>query len=129
MFPFRWQISSSPSGRHVGHYLTIARMESDVMRATLCLIAEAAIQSQRPLDRWLHCTQVMLDKGKGNHISNLRIIQLLEADLNFALRLIWGKRFNRAAHGHRDITIQHNTRIRDHFVIVQCYRRYSSRIC
>lgn len=46
----------------------------------------------------MHCTQVMLEKGKGNHINNLRIIQLLEADLNSVLRLNWGRLLNRAAH-------------------------------
>ena len=91
--------ASSPSGRHVGHFITIAKMQSEVVRATLCLIAETALRAQRPLDRWLHYTQVMLEKGKGHHINNLRIIQLLEADLNFVLRLIWGRRLNRAAHG------------------------------
>jgi hypothetical protein len=33
----------------------------------------------------------MIEKGKGNHIENLRIIQLCKADLNFALHIIWGK--------------------------------------
>ena len=39
----------------------------------------------------------MLDKGKGVFINNLRIIQLLEADLNFILGFIWSKRLNQAA--------------------------------
>ena len=39
----------------------------------------------------------MLEKGKGTRIDCLRIIQLIEADLNFALRLIWGHRLNQAA--------------------------------
>jgi hypothetical protein len=34
----------------------------------------------------------MLEKGKGKNIENLRIIQLCEADLNFTLHVIWGKR-------------------------------------
>ena len=39
-----------------------------------------------------------LDKGKGNCIDKLRIIQLVEADLNFILKLIWGHHLNQAAY-------------------------------
>ena len=39
----------------------------------------------------------MLDKGKGVFINNLRIIQLLEVDLNFILGFIWSKRLSQAA--------------------------------
>lgn len=111
--------ASSPSGRHVGHYITIARMDSGIVRATLCMLAETSLRMWRPLDRWLQCTQVVLEKGKGDYIENLRIIQLLEADLNFVLRLIRGRRLNRAAHGHRGIMIHHNMRCLVPYVTVQ----------
>ena len=39
----------------------------------------------------------MLEKGKGRFIENLRIIQLVEADLNFVLHVFWGKRLPRHA--------------------------------
>jgi hypothetical protein len=39
----------------------------------------------------------MIEKGKGHHIENLRIIQLCEADLNFTLNIIWGNRLIRHA--------------------------------
>jgi len=39
----------------------------------------------------------MIEKGKGNFIEHLRIIQLFEADLNFVLHLIWGNRMIRNA--------------------------------
>jgi hypothetical protein len=32
----------------------------------------------------------MLEKGKGRYMEHLRIIQLCEVDLNFALNIIWG---------------------------------------
>jgi len=38
----------------------------------------------------------MLDKGKGPKLGKLRVIQLIEADLNFVLRLLWGYRLNRS---------------------------------
>ena len=34
----------------------------------------------------------MLEKGKGPGLENLRIIQLVESDLNFILGRVWGKR-------------------------------------
>ena len=89
--------ASSPSGRHYGHLKTFAKMEDATVRNTIIQIAATAVAMQQPLDRWLRCTQVMLDKGKGVYINNLRIIQLLEADLNFIIGFIWSKRLNQAA--------------------------------
>jgi hypothetical protein len=43
----------------------------------------------------------MLEKGKGRFVENLRIIQLCEADLNFALNIIWGYRLVRSAQKHK----------------------------
>ena len=40
----------------------------------------------------------MLDKGKGQRIDKLCILQLVEADLNFVLKLLWGHRLNQSAH-------------------------------
>jgi hypothetical protein len=42
----------------------------------------------------------MSEKGKGKFIENLRIIQLVEADLNFVLPTIWGHRLARHAMTH-----------------------------
>mmetsp|Transcript_5783 Transcript_5783/g.8516 ORF Transcript_5783/g.8516 Transcript_5783/m.8516 type:complete len:216 (+) Transcript_5783:520-1167(+) len=89
--------ASSPSDRHYGHMKVIARMEDSVVRDTILRVAATAVAVKRPLDRWLRCTQVMLDKGKDVYINNLRIIQLLEADLNFMLGSVWSKQLNRAA--------------------------------
>jgi hypothetical protein len=45
-----------------------------------------------PLQRWLCSSQVMIEKGKGHHIENLGIKKLCEADLNFNLNIICGKK-------------------------------------
>jgi hypothetical protein len=45
-----------------------------------------------PLHWWKRSAQIMIDKGKGINVENLRIIQLCEADLNFVLNAIWGYR-------------------------------------
>ena len=45
------------------------------------------------LDQWLNALQVMLEKTKGNpRLDKLRVIQLIEADLNMMLRIIFGRR-------------------------------------
>ena len=48
--------------------------------------------------RWRQCLEVMLEKQPGNPlIHRLRIIVLLEADFNIALRIIWMRRLFPAA--------------------------------
>ena len=43
-------------------------------------------------NRWHIAIQFMLEKEPGNPlITKLRVIQLLEANMNFAFRLLWGK--------------------------------------
>jgi hypothetical protein len=49
------------------------------------------------LNRWKRESQVMLEKGKGTFVENLRIIQLCEADLNFILHVLWGHHLIRNA--------------------------------
>ena len=45
------------------------------------------------IHRWTSAIQVMIEKNKGcARIDKLRVIQLLEADLNMALRIIFGRR-------------------------------------
>ena len=90
--------ASSPSGRHVGHYILAAKIDNPILRRIYCLIAATAIQSCSPLPRWEMCLQIMLEKGKGHRIDKLRILQLVEADLNFVLKLLWGSRLNQAAY-------------------------------
>ena len=75
----------------------IAKMEDSSVRDAILQVAATAVAVKQPLARWLRCTQIMLDKGKGVYINNLRIIQLLEADLNFIIGFIWSKRLNQAA--------------------------------
>ncbi len=59
---------------------------------TLVMMMNISLATSNPLHRWLHSAQVMIEKGKGNYIENLRIIQLCQADLNFILNVIWGNR-------------------------------------
>ena len=54
---------------------------------------------------WRTAVQFMLKKEPGNPtISKLRVIQLLEADMNFAFRLLWGKHLVHHALSHNALS-------------------------
>jgi hypothetical protein len=83
------KISSSPSGRHVGHYLACIDLKDEL--SVLLAVVHAAMMSI-PLaggfcpERWRQAIDIMLEKIPGTpRINKLRIIQLLEADLNQVL--------------------------------------------
>lgn len=92
--------ASSYSKRHTGHYKVLALLANHgtyKIIETLTTIINIAVKTSTPLPRWHHSAQIMLEKGKGNHLDHLRIIQLCEADLNFLLNVIWGKRMIKQA--------------------------------
>jgi hypothetical protein len=90
--------ASSTSGCHMGHYKILAEKADNTCHPIVeLIIINIAIITARPLQRWKHSAQVMIEKGKGRYIENLRIIQLCEADLNFTLNIIWGNRLIRNA--------------------------------
>jgi len=97
--------ASSPSGRHMGHYramLECLHHNTPTLPSIILNIAMISLQTATPLHRWQQASQLMLEKGKGKHIDNLRIIQLCEADLNFILHVVRGKRLIRHASHHLD---------------------------
>lgn len=101
--PRKEKTASSHSGRHYGHYKVLAQMADEghtEIVDTLIMIMNISLATSHPLERWLHSAQVMIEKGKGNYIENLRIIQLCEADLNFILNILWGNRMIHAALKH-----------------------------
>jgi hypothetical protein len=82
----------------MGHYKTLlecCRRNEETLPNMIIDIAYIAPITGSPLNRWKKASQVMIEKGKGRLIDNLRIIQLVEADLNFVLHTIWGKRLIR----------------------------------
>ncbi len=91
--------ASSYSGRHMGHYKVIAEMANynETVAMIIITIINISLITSRPLQQWKRSVQVMLEKGKGHYVENLRIIQLCEADLNFVLNIIWGYRLVRNA--------------------------------
>jgi hypothetical protein len=98
--------ASSPSGRQMGHYKVIAAMAEKgktLIADILVTIINISIITSRPLKRWQQRAQIMIEKGKGQYIEHLRIIQLCEADLNFLLNIIWGYRLTRHAMKHQHL--------------------------
>ena len=87
---------SSPSGLHVGHYKTI--IKNEFLRSMWVQMVSLPAQYGFAPERWKQSLHCMLEKDAGRpRINRLRIVQLVEADLNFVLKRIWGYRLSRAA--------------------------------
>ena len=79
---------SSPSGRDIGHYKTALYIPR-LMRIHTTMIRLAVRHNLTP-NRWIECTNIMLEKYKGSpKIHRLRIIQILEFGLNLIYKNIW----------------------------------------
>lgn len=87
------KMASSPSGRNIGHYKTILEDiwggNSSIAQAIID-VAYLSLVTATPLPQWKQAVQVMIDKGKGQFVNNLWIIQSVEADSNMMLHVIWG---------------------------------------
>lgn len=113
---FRESTASSPSGRHYGHYKTAAFAATAppftadgnnnplyypdlaVLHSRMCTLP---LQYGFSLPRWQNSVNAMLEKSSGSRrVEKLRIIHLFEADFNFVLKLIWGRRLMRFAETH-----------------------------
>lgn len=91
--------SSFMSGRHYSIYKALLRFPYTIRIITSHI--NDCITNKYVLSRWKKVVQIMLCKIPGNfHINKLRVMQLLEADLNMYLRLIWGKKLVRNALKH-----------------------------
>ena len=104
--------STSPSGRHLGHYkvlfttldASISFEEKELLESYQFDIAEAyrtiinyAIRHRYSFKRWKNITNMMIYKDPGNvKIHRLRVIHLYEADLNFILGLKWKDALHKA---------------------------------
>jgi hypothetical protein len=103
--------SSSPSGQHVGHYLACIDLKYEL--SVLLAVVHAAIMSI-PLaegfcpERWRQAIDIMLDKIPGvPRIDQLRIIQLLEANLNQVLRSAFARNISKLAQETSGIISEH----------------------
>jgi hypothetical protein len=88
--------TTSPSGRHLGHYKAI--IQDTVLLQCLHDFLNIAITRGIAIPRWSQATNILIEKDPGTpNINRLRIIHLFEADFNFFLKLQWGHRLVRHA--------------------------------
>jgi hypothetical protein len=94
--------TASAPGEHYGHYKTAAvtsTLPEDHPDHLPTLARIYAIMTSLPLkhgfapSRWQKCIDAILENILGQpRIEKLRIIMLYEADFNFVLKLVWGRR-------------------------------------
>jgi hypothetical protein len=83
--------SSSPSGRHIGHYKAI--LKDPTLTALHATMMSIPFQVGIVPDRWNRVTDIMLEKTAGDsRCHRLRIIALFESDLNHAKRILIGRK-------------------------------------
>ena len=97
--------STSPSGRHLGHYKLLVNVlkdpaakpdtktkASEIIDLFVSLLNLASTKGFA-LDRWKKVVNVMIYKKPGVYLINkLRVIHLFEADYNFVIGLVFGRR-------------------------------------
>ena len=109
----RESTASAPGAGHYGHYKTVsvcARLPEKHPQHSKTLAAIYAAMLSLPLKhgfsptRWQYCVDAIIEKIPNKpRIEKLRIIMLYEADFNFLLKLVWGKRLVRNAEAHKSI--------------------------
>ena len=94
----RWRESTttSPSGRHLGHYKAL--ISDPILIESLTKFLHIALNTGIAMSRWRNAVNVMIEKDPGvPNVNRLRIIHLFEADYNFMLKIMWGHRLVRRA--------------------------------
>jgi hypothetical protein len=82
--------ATSASGRHLGHYKAI--LDSSSLTGLLCTTMTLPWKHGICLSRWQRVIEVMLVKEEGLcRLYKLRIIQLIEADFNQCLLMLFTK--------------------------------------
>jgi Reverse transcriptase (RNA-dependent DNA polymerase) len=101
---WRERTTTSPSGRHLGHYKILLRLpvyNDSLYRVNLSTkilhlyyqIAISTTQIGQPIDRWTNVTTCMIEKVKNMpRVDKLRVIHLFEADYNLLLKIMWARR-------------------------------------
>ena len=83
--------STSPSGRHLGHYRT-AILDDAVANLHSQLLNLPITYGFAP-ERWTHSVTPLIEKDAGRpYLTRLRVIHLFEADYNLFLKVIFGRR-------------------------------------
>jgi hypothetical protein len=92
----RESTSSSPSGRHLGHYKAV--LTNDELLEMYAQLLMIPFWCGFGLARWKYAIQVMIEKLPGwPWIEKLRIIQLIEVDLNATAKILFAQRLEAKA--------------------------------
>ena len=89
----RWKetTSTSPSGRHLGHYKT-AILDDEVAQLLVDMINFPITPHGFAPDRWTHSFTPLNKKEEGKpYLTRLRLIHLFEADYNLFLKIMYGQ--------------------------------------
>ena len=117
---WRENTSTSPSGRHLGHYKALLRAEiiddkdtgdnnnqlitiknpiGDEILKAIYFVAMSTLKAGETLERWKNVQSSMLEKEPGNPlVHRLRVIHIYEADYNLLLKLLWARKLTWNAH-------------------------------
>ena len=86
------KISSSPSGRHMGHYKTLLSMRDTSLLRIIYDIMELCMEHTVILDRFTLVALTLLEKDLGSpKIHRLRPIALVETELNCIAKAHWAQ--------------------------------------
>jgi hypothetical protein len=107
--------TTSPSGRHLGHYKILTRLPVFESEHSTINISEKILyvyyqmmmicaKSGNTLERWCNVSTCMIEKVKGcPRIDKLRIIHLYEADYNLLLKIVWARKTVWHAHNNHKL--------------------------
>lgn len=112
---WRESTSTSPSGRHLGHYRAVLEIPNQSNGTDTPTMAQPilhlhtnmsnwAVENNHVYPRWQKVVSTMLEKIPGQpRVDKLRTIHLVETDLNMILGIIWGRRILSQAEIHRSL--------------------------
>jgi Reverse transcriptase (RNA-dependent DNA polymerase) len=104
LLKWKERTTTSPSGRHLGHYKVLLKIPIYDEVDNTCNISmkildvyykifRATTELGETLTRWCSITTCMIEKIKNcPRIDKLRVIHLFEADYNLLLKIIWARK-------------------------------------
>lgn len=89
---WRETTTTSPFGRHLGHYKAL--ITNPILLRCLTIVLHITLNKGIALAQWCNAVNVMLEDHGTPNINRLRNIHLFEADYNLpvVLKLLWGSR-------------------------------------
>ena len=98
---WREMTTTSPSGRHLGHYCSLftpdGTIDEDAIGEQIMLIhyqiTMCAVATGTPLEWWKTCVPCHIKKDPGSpKLHRFRIIHIYKADMNLVQKLLWSRK-------------------------------------